>query len=110
MNAMIRLHDHVIDRRSGRPEPHVSWQTERLTIWSSWAMAASFLALSAYVYAEWRDLQIALSIFCLGILHFVIGYVRRRALDRKKRELCKAVAAHDAILAKAAQEIWERNA
>jgi hypothetical protein len=98
---MICFHDHVINRRSGRPEPHVSWLAERFVTWTGWAMAAISIAGAAFYYEQWGELDGAMSMLAGAVLFSLIAYARRKALERKALELSKAVAAYEALLANA---------
>ena len=101
---MIGFHDHINDPRSGRPEPHYSWQGERLKTWLAWVTGGSLLLLSLYDYAKWRDVAGAAQILVVALIFAATGYLRGRALDRKKVALRIAVADHDDQLAKVFHE------
>ena len=104
MNAVIGFHDHVTNRRSGRPEPHVSWQAERFITWTGWANAAILVAGSAYYYQTWGELDGVMPMLGGAILLFLIAYARRKALERKKMAFRKAVTSYEALLANAARD------
>ena len=100
--------NHLIDPRTGRPQPHGSWQAEHLAIGTGWAFAVCFLALAAYVYARSDVPLLALAVAGIAGLHFLGACLRRAALRRKERLYRAALAAYEAALAHAVD--WEETA
>jgi len=106
--AFPGVSNHLIDPRTGRPQPHGSWQAEHLAIGTGWALAACFLALAVYVYARSDVPLLALAVAGIAGLHFLGALLRRAALRRRKRRYRAALAAYEAAPAHAVD--WEEAA
>lgn len=50
VKAMIGFQDHIVNRRSGRPAPRVSWQGEHFITRTGSTMAAISVTGAAYYY------------------------------------------------------------
>ncbi|MBY8825062.1 hypothetical protein [Sphingomonas colocasiae] len=100
MHLMFGFHDHVVDKHSGRPKPHESWQVERFTTWTAWAMAAVSAIGAAAYFRTWHALDGTMAMLGGAMLFAFIAYVRQAMLDRKRRALREAIAAYEAALAR----------
>jgi len=103
-NAMFGFRDYVINPRSGRPEPHVSWQAERVITWTGWVIAFAFTAGAAYNYKKWGDLEGAATMLGGAVLVSTISFARRSMLQRKQQQYREAVDAYEAALSKTAHD------
>ncbi|PZU10911.1 hypothetical protein [Sphingomonas sp.] len=97
---MIGFHDYVVDRRSGRPEPHASWQGERLITWTGWATAIVSATGAACYYYKWREIDGAAAMLIGAGIFSLVAYARWHALRKKKAALLKAITAYRALLDK----------
>jgi hypothetical protein len=100
MLAMFGFHDHIVDRRSGRPMPHYSWEGERVITWTAWASSAISLIGAAWYYEKWQAWEGPLQLTLASILLGGIAYWRHRILARKRAMMRQAVEAYDSMLAK----------
>jgi hypothetical protein len=98
---MFGFQDYVIDRRSGRPQPHYSWRGESFITMVAWAMAAMFLIGAIFFVIEWREFNGGPPMVLGSILLGAIAHWRQRLLARKRQKLKKTIEAHEAVLDKA---------
>jgi hypothetical protein len=99
---MFGFRGHITNRHTGRPEPHASWQRERITTWISAVMACAFAVLAAYDYAKWGTAGGAMQLLLGAGLIGGLTYARHLMLESKRREYREALAAYEAALAGAA--------
>jgi hypothetical protein len=100
-HRMFGFQDYVIDRRSGRPQPHYSWRAEGIITWIAWAIAAMFLIAAMSYCIERGEFVGALQMALGSILIGGVARWRQRLLACKRKELAKAIEAHEAMLDKA---------
>lgn len=99
---MLGVPDHLIDPRTGQPQPHWGWVLEQLFIGAVWLMAAAFAAIMTFAYAMTGRWEALIAGVVPGVLLALAGYGRLAALRRKRRQYDRALEAYKAALAKAA--------
>ena len=105
LTRMFGFHDHVVNRRTGRPEEHYAWVHETFLSWTVWTAAMFSIALAAFIVI-WGKVDLG-SVYAGGVFAGVavffsmIGLWRRRALERKRRALRMALIAYEEGLARA---------
>lgn len=99
---MIGPDDHIINPRSGRPEPNSSWQGETVRFWLAWFLSGVSLIGAAYDYYRWRKFDtFDLQLVAAAGLFAALALWRQRAVSRKRAALKDAVTAYEAMLDRA---------
>lgn len=94
IKKMNWVDEHIVNPRSGRPEPHPDWSAVVLVNWAIWVLAVA-LAAGTIVYSiELGASQIAVLVGGCVILP-LIGYFRARDLGRKRESLQQAVRMYE---------------
>lgn len=94
------FHDYTTDRRSGRPQPHVSWLGERLITWTAWVSAAASLVGAVSFFVKWHEAEGPAYMTLAAALFAGVALWRQKMLARKRASYRDATAAYDAMLTK----------
>ena len=84
---MLGVRGHVVNRKTGRPEPHHSWPFELIHIGLAWFAAAVFGAVAALFYASTDERQGPALVCGIAILFASLAFARMRSLKRKRLAL-----------------------
>ncbi len=99
---MFGFHDHTVNPRSGRPQPHISWVVERFITWLAWVSVAISVWGAVAFYLKWAELGGPALMMLIAVLGASIARWRQRMLAKKQAAYRDAVRAYEAMLSKLA--------